>query len=74
MAKSVTHTTDPTEPVRGIVDYINRLMIEIQLLGMYNVILDERQARQVINQLMNGLKLAEQMERLVKERLFEERK
>ena len=68
VVNSVKHDPDPVDPSGGVVDYIHQVMTKIRQLGMGNIMSDERQARQVINRLVNGLRPAELRERLTRER------
>ena len=62
------HKPDPKDPAAAVRDYIHEVATCIRQLGMGDIMSDERQSRQVINKMVNGLSPMELKERMKRER------
>lgn len=68
--KDEIHSPDRKDPGGSVVDYVHEIVTHIRRLGMGNIMADERQGRQVVSKMVNGLKPGELKEHMIRERVM----
>ena len=68
--RKITHVPDPSDPSGAVIDYVSEVVTKIRQMWMGSAFTDERQSRQVVTKMINGLKPQQLKERIIRERVM----